>query len=108
MPPFLIIHGDKDVTVPVVQSEYLDAALQKVGADVTLHDRIKGGGHNLINPETDKLAAEFFDKYLLKGNGRSEDAVTGMITPHPRPLSRKGNAVQHFLERCATACSQAV
>jgi len=71
MPPFLIIHGDKDMTVPVAQSEYMHAALQKVGADVTLNV-IQGGSHNLINPETDKLAETFFDKHLLGKSKKAE------------------------------------
>jgi acetyl esterase/lipase len=63
VPPFLIVHGDQDNTVPLSQSESLHEALKKAGADVTLHV-VKGGGHGFGSPEIDKLVSEFFDKHL--------------------------------------------
>ena len=36
-PPFLIVHGDKDGTVPINQSELLFAALKKAGRQVHFH-----------------------------------------------------------------------
>jgi acetyl esterase/lipase len=65
LPPFLIVHGDKDATVPVSQSESLYAALKKAGADVTLHV-VKGGGHGFGSPEIDSMVATFFDKHLKR------------------------------------------
>ena len=35
-PPFLIIHGEQDHTVPFSQGELLHDALEKAGCDVTL------------------------------------------------------------------------
>ncbi len=69
LPPFLLIHGDKDGTVPVSQSELLYAALKKAGADATLRV-IKDGSHNLLNAETDKLTDAFFDKHLSAGKAK--------------------------------------
>ncbi len=43
-PPFLLIHGDTDSSVPFEQSETMMAALSEVGAEVDLL-RIPGGGH---------------------------------------------------------------
>jgi acetyl esterase/lipase len=43
-PPFLIVHGELDKTVPIRQSERLDEALRAVGVDVTFV-RVKSGGH---------------------------------------------------------------
>jgi acetyl esterase/lipase len=63
VPPFLIVHGDMDKTVPLDQSEALNEKLKKAGADVKLHV-VKGGGHGFGGPEIDKLVAEFFDKHL--------------------------------------------
>ena len=43
-PPFLIVHGDADTTVPHNQSELLAAALKKANVPVAFHT-VKGGGH---------------------------------------------------------------
>ena len=59
-PPFLIIHGDKDPTVPLAQSEELASALQSVGVPVTLVV-VKEGGHALdepgAQPDTEQIEA---------------------------------------------------
>ena len=65
-PPFLIMHGEADRTVPVNQSELLDAALKKAGVESTFI-RIPGAGHGgpgFQTPENRKRIAEFFDKHL--------------------------------------------
>lgn len=49
-PPFLIMHGDRDLTVPYTQSEFFEDALKKAGVDVTLV-RMKGAGHGFGGPE---------------------------------------------------------
>jgi dipeptidyl aminopeptidase/acylaminoacyl peptidase len=43
-PPFLIMHGDQDHTVPLRQSESFYAALKQAGVDVTFLP-IPGAGH---------------------------------------------------------------
>jgi len=43
-PPFLIMHGDKDPTVPLEQSRLLAEALQKAGVPVIFRV-VPGGGH---------------------------------------------------------------
>jgi acetyl esterase/lipase len=48
-PPFLIMHGDRDRTVPFNQSELLYAALKKAGVDVTFVP-MKGAGHGFGGP----------------------------------------------------------
>ena len=42
--PFLLIHGDADLTVPFEQSQLMEEALNKAGVQVKLI-RIAGGGH---------------------------------------------------------------
>ncbi len=73
-PPFLIVHGDRDKTVPYAQSENFAAALQKNGVSVqflTIH----GGGHELkaaagqppaqpAKDERNRIILAFFDKNL--------------------------------------------
>jgi acetyl esterase/lipase len=66
--PFLIMHGDKDMRVPVSQSQLLADALKKAGVEVTLKI-IPGAGHGGPAFQTDEmhqLIQEFFDKHLKK------------------------------------------
>jgi acetyl esterase/lipase len=68
-PPFLLIHGDADESVPFSQSEKLRDSLKKVGVKAELV-RIKGAGHGLRvrgaeeNARIGKRAAAWFDRYL--------------------------------------------
>src|SRR5439155_20332770 len=43
-PPFFLMHGDADATVPFEQSEIMEKALHDAGAEVRLL-RIPGGAH---------------------------------------------------------------
>lgn len=73
-PPFLIVHGTEDETVPFTQVERATKAMREQGVDVTLHP-IRGAYHNLL-PDIDlplanepwatlgKYALEFFDQNL--------------------------------------------
>lgn len=63
--PFLIVHGDKDTTVPLDQSELLTAALKKAGVNVTLHVA-EGQGHGLGGAELTRVVEEFFDRQLKR------------------------------------------
>ncbi|MBI5774427.1 MAG: alpha/beta hydrolase [Verrucomicrobia bacterium] len=64
-PPFLIVHGDEDKTVPINQSQLLFAALKKVGVSARFHT-IKGAGHGqgFGGPEIEPMVSAFFDKQL--------------------------------------------
>jgi acetyl esterase/lipase len=63
-PPFLIIHGNRDQTVPFNQSERMHAALKKVGVE-SYFVTVDGGGHGgFRNPEVEKRERQFFDKHL--------------------------------------------
>ncbi len=71
-PPFLILQGDKDTTVPASQSEELYARLETGGVTATLVI-VKNAGHGLIptggaispsRAELGKMVVEFFDRYL--------------------------------------------
>ena len=70
-PPFLLIHGDGDRTVPYSQSEAMEAALKKVGVPVKLV-RVPGGDHGSDFPgNTQKMdwpgmTLEWFDTHLKK------------------------------------------
>jgi acetyl esterase/lipase len=65
-PPFLIMHGDEDKTVPFSQSELLAEALKNAGVEVTL-TRIEGAGHGgreFSSEANRKIIAEFLDRHL--------------------------------------------
>ena len=69
-PPFLILHGDKDPTVPFSQSVMLADALKKAGVEVTLQP-VKGAGHGgreFSSAENLKLIEEFLDRHLKQGH----------------------------------------
>ncbi len=61
--PILICHGDKDPTVPLVQSETFYEALKKAGVDATLYV-VKDAGHGFNSPEVNTVVIEFFQKHL--------------------------------------------
>ena len=70
-PPFLLMHGDGDRTVPFSQSEAMEAALKKAGVTVKLV-RVPGGDHGSDFPgNTQKMdwpgmSREWFDMYLKR------------------------------------------
>lgn len=65
-PPFLIMHGDRDETVPPNQSEALHAALKKAGVPSTLQI-LKGAGHGFRGEDAIRAVEEFFDDHLKPG-----------------------------------------
>ena len=85
-PPYFIVHGDADPTVPIQQSELLHAALVKAGIP-SRFTTIKGGGHGKGFPGEPlaALAAEFFDRHL---KGSTEG------TPWPAAMTSEMEAVE--------------
>src|SRR5262249_7907637 len=64
-PPFLIVHGDKDTTVPHSQGQLLHDALKKVGVEVTLLT-IRGGDHASPNMVAKTSVNEFFNMHFKR------------------------------------------
>ncbi len=62
-PPFLIMHGDRDRTVPFNQGELLYAALKKAGVDVTFVP-MKGAGHGFGGPDAIAPVRDFLKRSL--------------------------------------------
>lgn len=62
-PPFLIVHGDNDRTVPYQQSVDLHQALADAGVEATLH-LVGRAGHGGFPPIVDLLVKDFFDRVL--------------------------------------------
>jgi dipeptidyl aminopeptidase/acylaminoacyl peptidase len=74
-PPFLIMHGDKDVLVPLEQSRILEQALTVAGVPAKLVV-LPGAGHgNGFGGEKNfKQVADFFDEQLKPGKTSRESA----------------------------------
>jgi acetyl esterase/lipase len=64
-PPFLLVHGDHDPSVPMQQSLEFADALKKAGDDVTVYI-VKGGLHVPRDPVTRQQAINFFKQHLQK------------------------------------------
>lgn len=65
-PPFFLIHGDADDTVPITQSEAMAEALRKAGVPVK-HRRVPGKGHGpglVADPEIAAEIVAWFDEHL--------------------------------------------
>ena len=70
--PFLLIHGDADKVVPLVQSQKLVAAIKGAGGSAELIVKAGGGHPWLTLPEEIKIMADWFDRQLA---GTSPPAV---------------------------------
>jgi acetyl esterase/lipase len=68
-PPFLIIHGEDDSTVPVTQAESLAAALKGAGVKTEL-EVVSGRRHGVAGPRFLPMIRAFFDKYLKTTSGK--------------------------------------
>ncbi len=75
-PPFLILQGDADKTVPPEQSQILHDKLKAAGVPSTLV-MVKNGGHGLgggnitpTKPEMVKMIGDFFDDHLRQPAGK--------------------------------------
>lgn len=63
-PPFLIVHGDSDLVVPLHQSQLLASALKSAGVPVTFLT-VKGGGHEEFTERgVFEVIKEFLGRHL--------------------------------------------
>lgn len=77
-PPFLIVHGDKDPTVPINQSQLLFEALKKSEVSAHFHT-IHGAGHGgpgFAGKDIDQMVSAFFDERLKNTSAKIEMLVT--------------------------------
>jgi acetyl esterase/lipase len=65
-PPFLIMHGDRDATVPLQQSEAFASALKHAHVPVTLLilSGVGHGGQEFLHPERVRIIDSFLREYL--------------------------------------------
>lgn len=90
-PPFLIVHGDADPTVPYHQSQLLFAALKQAGVRVHFHT-IKGAGHGqgFGGREIEELVGGFFDNCLKKKGVTTGEAVQTESVASGAPTANAG------------------
>lgn len=84
-PPFLLVHGDKDPTVPINQSQLLFEALKKAGVSAHFHT-IHGAGHGgpgFAGKNIDEMVAGFFDARLKKQDTSIEALTTESTAETP-------------------------
>ncbi len=76
-PPFLIVHGDEDKTVPLNQSQLLFESLRKAGTTVHFHT-IHGAGHGngFGGRNIDTMVSAFFEKSLKAQEPATTKAAT--------------------------------
>ena len=63
-PPFLVVHGTDDRTVPFAQGEMFYEKLKAAGVDATFI-KMEGGSHGIGGPEITARTKAFLDKHLL-------------------------------------------
>ena len=67
-PPTLIVHGDRDTTVPFTQGKSMSDALAKAGVPSRLLT-VENAGHGFFGSDAAKVNAamvDWFEQYLLK------------------------------------------
>ena len=88
-PPFLIVHGTEDRTVPLEQAQMLYDALKKAGADATFI-KIEGGGHGIGGPEVIERVNAFLEKHLRgKEVQVSDEPIQAPQRPQPKRKPRR-------------------
>lgn len=97
-PPFLIVHGDQDKTVPLNQSQLLFAALKKANVSARLHT-IHGAGHGgpgFMGKDIEDMVSTFLDERLRRAVAKV-DALTTESTADERqatpPAGRRGGGI---------------
>lgn len=73
-PPFLIMHGTEDTTVPIKQSQLLKGSLKRQGVSVQF-EKVPGAGHGgraFSKPEVLKKVVLFFERTLRPSTAQSE------------------------------------
>lgn len=84
-PAFLIVHGDKDPTVPINQSQLLFEALKTAGVSVHFHT-IHGAGHGgagFNEPPIPEMVTAFFEQTLKAKPGAPEAKTSESTTTAP-------------------------
>ncbi|MFN7931400.1 MAG: prolyl oligopeptidase family serine peptidase [Blastocatellia bacterium] len=69
--PEIVVHGDKDPTVPVERSRVMVKAAKELGIEIQ-YVEVPGGNHSDVVVPNQKAIFDFFDAHKLATNGRSQ------------------------------------
>lgn len=93
-PPFFIVHGTSDQTVPICESIFLDAALQKAGVQTKL-TKVNGGGHGTgttVEPYLGQMVSFFETARLSASTGIVSRVRVVLPTSQPGAFDALGRA----------------
>ncbi len=95
-PPFLIVHGDSDKTIPLIQSQRFADALSSAGTNVSL-EVIAGAGHQLGDrTECLEKSVAFFERTLLStAESRTEPVAVMHIEAEGGTFTGETRSVEH-------------
>ena len=85
-PPFMTVHGTKDMRVNFTNATMLHEALTKAGSPSILLPITDAGHGGFTSSELDHRVQQFYDRHL---RGIPAEIATGAITPDPRPEPAK-------------------
>ncbi len=87
-PPFMTLHGTKDLRVNFNNATRLQAALTKVGSPTILIP-ITDGGHGFNSPEANKRVQQFFDLHLRGIPSEIPSEPAANVVPPPALSAEK-------------------
>jgi acetyl esterase/lipase len=87
--PTLIIHGDKDLLVPIQQAEVIIAKLKEAGvpAELVVKKGLKHGWEGIDRDQ--RIIVDWFDRHLKKAEPRGEK-WQGLAHTHVSPTRKRG------------------
>lgn len=88
-PPFLVLHGDKDNTVLLDQSQRIEKVYSEAGLSLQLHV-VEGAGHGgdpFFNGKSREWIVAFLEQHLQSGTSPNSDAL-GQSLPRATPESQ--------------------
>ena len=87
-PPFMTVHGTKDMRVNFNNATRLQEALTKAGSPTILVP-VTDGGHGFNSPDANKRVQQFFDMHLRGIQSEISSEPAANIAPPPAPSAEK-------------------
>lgn len=87
-PPFMTLHGTKDMRVNFTNATRLQAALTKVGSPTILVP-VTDGGHGFNSPDANRRVQQFFDMHLRGIQSEISSEPAANVVAPPAPVAEK-------------------